>query len=148
MASVRRQPRAKTRTPQARPWLRPATLAAPAVVIAALLLSGCDDYVQSASARPVKAPGDAARGAELLNRYGCGGCHEIPGIVDATGLVGPPLTKMGRRTIIAGVLHNSPETMRAWIMDPQRFVPGNAMPNLNVSRQNARDMTAYLYTLR
>ena len=148
MANVRRLPRTKTRVQRAQPRLDPAALAVPAVLIAALLLAGCDYHAQSASARPAKVPGNAARGAELLNRYGCGGCHEIPGIVGATGLVGPPLFKMERRTIIAGVLHNSPEAMRAWIMNPQRFVPGNAMPNLNVSPRDATDMTAYIYTLR
>ena len=148
MASVRRLPRSTTMTGQARPSPGLPALLAPALLVTGLLLSGCSYYAQSASARPAKVSGDPLQGKELIHRYGCGGCHEIPGIVGATGLVGPPLLKMARRTIIAGVLHNSPGAMRAWIMNPQRFVPGNAMPNLNVSRQDAKDMTAYLYTLR
>jgi cytochrome c1 len=33
-------------------------------------------------------------------------------------------------------------------MNPQSVEPGTAMPNLNVNEAAARDMAAYLYTLR
>jgi cytochrome c2 len=92
--------------------------------------------------------GDAHRGAVLIRSVGCGSCHTIPGIPGATGLVGPPLNQMSRRVYIAGVLRNSPENMIAWLQDPQRFVPGNAMPNIGLGRSDARDLTAYLYTLK
>ncbi len=49
---------------------------------------------------------------------------------------------------IAGVLSNVPSNMVDWIMNPQAFVPGNAMPIMGVSEEDARDMAAYLYTLR
>lgn len=87
-------------------------------------------------------------GAALVRQYGCGACHIVPGISGAQGLVGPPLTQIGRRIYIAGVLRNSPANMIAWLQDPQRFVPGNAMPNMGIGRNDARDLTAYLYTLR
>jgi cytochrome c1 len=35
-----------------------------------------------------------------------------------------------------------------WIETPQAIEPGTAMPNLGVTEQRARDMAAYLYTLR
>lgn len=35
-----------------------------------------------------------------------------------------------------------------WLEHPQRVVPGNGMPEQGVSGRDARDMTAYLYTLR
>jgi cytochrome c2 len=92
--------------------------------------------------------GDASEGAALIRRYGCGNCHTIPGISGADGLVGPPLNNMSRRIFIAGVLRNSPENMMAWIEEPQRFIPGNAMPNMGISRRDAQNITAYLYSLR
>jgi cytochrome c2 len=38
--------------------------------------------------------------------------------------------------------------MVAWLQDPQRFVSGNAMPSMGIGRDDARDVSAYLSTLR
>jgi len=92
--------------------------------------------------------GDPERGAVLLVREACGACHRIPGIQEADGEVGPPLGGVGRRTMIGGMLPNTPANMARWIRDPQGVVPGNAMPNIAVSEQQAADMAAYLETLR
>lgn len=92
--------------------------------------------------------GDADRGARAINRYGCGSCHVIPGIREARGMVGPPLTDFGARTIIAGRLPNVPDSLERWIRVPQEVDPGTAMPDLDVSDQDARDIAAYLLTLR
>ena len=53
-----------------------------------------------------------------------------------------------RRAYIAGQLPNDPENLVRWIQDPQGVEPGTAMPNLGVTAAVARDMAAYLYTLR
>jgi mono/diheme cytochrome c family protein len=91
--------------------------------------------------------GNAEKGAVFIAQNGCGSCHIIPGIKDATGIVGPPLEKMARRAVIAGVMPNTPGNMMAWISDPQAIVPGNAMPDLGLSADEVRDITAYIYTL-
>jgi cytochrome c oxidase assembly factor CtaG len=121
----------------------------------AILLTFCDALALSGGAHGAHAQtamadvaGDASQGAALIRQYGCGGCHTIPSISGADGLVGPPLNSMGRRIFIAGVLRNSPENMMAWLEDPQRFMPGNAMPNMGISRRDAQNITAYLYSLR
>jgi putative membrane protein len=111
----------------------------------ALLGGGGGAHAQSATA---DIAGDASQGAALIRHYGCGSCHTIPGISGADGLVGPPLNSMGRRIFIAGVLRNSPENMMAWLEEPQRFVPGNAMPNMGITRRDAQNITAYLYSLQ
>ena len=72
-------------------------------------------------------------GKELITRLGCGSCHEIPGIKGADGLVGPPLTKFGRRQIIAGQLGNTPENLVRWLMDPKEVEPGTDMPDLGIT---------------
>jgi cytochrome c oxidase assembly factor CtaG/cytochrome c2 len=115
------------------------------LLLLALLLTGCDE--QAGSANASNTVGDARRGAALIRQYGCGACHVIPGIAEAQGLVGPPLTMMGRRTYIVGILRNSPENMMAWLQNPQRIAPGNAMPNMGIDATDARDLTAYLNTL-
>ena len=90
---------------------------------------------------------NSARGAALIVKLGCGTCHMVPGIDGATALVGPPLDHMGSRVYIAGVLRNTPDNMIAWLRDPQAVVPGNAMPNMGIDEDQARDITAYLDTL-
>lgn len=89
----------------------------------------------------------AREGAELIDDLGCGTCHSIPGIKSADGLVGPPLDHMGRRIFIAGRLRNSPANMVTWLRNPQAIEPGTAMPDLGLSEQQARAVTAYLHSL-
>jgi cytochrome c len=92
--------------------------------------------------------GNPENGRLLLRQYGCGSCHRIPGVADADGKVGPPLAGIARRVYLAGVLPNTPENMARWIQGPQQFEPRTAMPNLQVSQAQARDMVAYLYRQR
>ncbi len=92
--------------------------------------------------------GNAHEGVKVIQAYGCGSCHTIPGIPGARGLVGPPLFFMSRRTMIAGELPNTPDNMFRWIKSPQTVEPGTAMPTLGLTDQQARDAVAYLYTLR
>jgi cytochrome c1 len=54
---------------------------------------------------------------------------------------------MASRSYVAGMLPNSPDNLRRWIMHPQEVKPKNAMPDVGVSEEEARHMTAYLYTL-
>lgn len=91
--------------------------------------------------------GDPTRGAQSMQRHGCHSCHRIPGIPGAHSYVGPPLTAWRERHFIAGNLENTPENLIDWIMHPQSIEPGSAMPDMNVSEQEARDISAYLFTL-
>jgi cytochrome c len=116
-----------------------------ALACAGLSLAGCDGQSEKG---PLNFAGDPGRGKGLINQYGCGGCHLIPKIADATGNVGPPLIHVGTRTYIAGFIRNSPENMSLWIQDPQKALPGNAMPRMGVTPQDSRDITAFLYTLK
>lgn len=92
--------------------------------------------------------GEPERGLQLIGRYGCGACHDIPGVRGATATVGPPLGGIAVRSYLAGQLSNTPENMRRWIQQPQHVERGTAMPNMGVTDEHARDITAYLYTLR
>jgi len=63
-------------------------------------------------------------------------------------MVGPPLTSVASRVYIAGVMRNSPDNMVEWIQHPQSIVPGNVMPDMGIAHDEARDIAAYLATLR
>lgn len=92
--------------------------------------------------------GDARSGELLIEFYGCGSCHTIPGIRGATGVMGPPLTAFGRRSLIAGNVANEANNLISWIVDPQTIEPGTAMPAVGATPSEARDMAAYLYGLQ
>ena len=102
---------------------------------------------RSKEASPPAAP-DPARGRTALHQYACPTCHEIPGIVGAVNEVGPPLKGIASRRYLAGVLPNTNENMVAWLRDPKAIAPGSAMPDLGVTERDARDMAAFLATLR
>jgi cytochrome c len=108
------------------------------------LLSACGRQAPST----LVTGGDPARGKTQIVAYGCGSCHVIPGVSGASGLVGPPLTQFAHRAFIAGEVPNNSEFLVRWISVPQSIEPGTAMPNLGVSEAQARDIAAYLYTLR
>lgn len=118
------------------------------IVAGCFFLGGCYDEMERYTTVEQPSGGDAGNGAKLIEQYGCGACHVVSGIAGAEGLVGPPLNKMARRVYLAGVLRNSPDNLMAWLQNPQAFVPGNAMPVMGINGNQARDIAAYLYTLR
>lgn len=117
------------------------------IAVAPLLaLAGCGGPETPAHLKIAGA--DADRGRVLMARYGCGACHRVPGVVGPEGLVGPPLDHYGERALLAGQLPNTPANLIAWIVDPPALIPETGMPNLGVTRADARDMAAYLYSLQ
>src|SRR5699024_10105314 len=92
--------------------------------------------------------GDAANGPALIQQYGCMSCHTVPGVAGANAPAGPSLADFGNRAYVAGMLPNTPDNLIHWIQHPQEVVPGNDMPELGVTDSDARDIAAYLYTLR
>ena len=97
---------------------------------------------------PIRTGGNASDGAKVIVTKNCGSCHTIPGIREAKGVVGPPLYFFSRRTFIAGQLPNTPDNLTRWVQAPQSVEANTAMPNLGLTERQARDVAAYLYTLR
>lgn len=118
-----------------------------ALAIAGLAAVGCTGG-QSIPPYTITPGGNPKQGKRIIEEKGCGSCHVIPGIYTARGLVGPPLFFFSRRTMIAGELPNTPENLERWLKDPKLIEPGTAMPDLGLTDQQTRDVTAYLYTLR
>jgi cytochrome c2 len=92
----------------------------------------------------------AAEGAQLIASKPCVGCHTIPGIPGATGLVGPNLAGVAGRSKIAGgaVANTGPDDLKKWILNPAAVKPGTAMPNVGLTDDEATKIVAYLETLK
>jgi cytochrome c1 len=118
-----------------------------AAFAAALIACGCNG---GTATKPytVYTGGNAHHGKQLIQGYGCGACHMVPGVAGARGLVGPPLFYLGQRTMIAGMLPNSPDNLARWIEHPTSVNPKTAMPDLGLTSDQAYDIVAYLYTVQ
>lgn len=127
-------------------WIGP-LLVALAVALAAGALAYRDGRVRH---RVEAATGGvAARAIPIMLANGCGGCHTIPGVPGAQGLVGPRLdATLSSRVYLAGVLPNDRENMIRFLRSARELVPHTAMPSTGISEQDARDVAAYLYALR
>lgn len=85
-------------------------------------------------------PAAAATGKQLFySKYGCNGCHIVDYKTDK-GYVGPALAGVGNRL-------TAPWTYK-WLKDPNGLRPGTLMPNFNLKDDEARNLTAFLMTLK
>ncbi len=92
--------------------------------------------------------GNPEIGEATGRRLGCGACHQVGAAAGTSGKVGPALKDLSARAEIAGKTANEPQSLIAWIQHPQAISPGVGMPDIRMSDQDARDIAAYLYTLR
>ena len=99
-----------------------------------------------AAGRPASAAGP---GRQLFVDYGCSGCHTIRGHAEESR-IGPDLTHLGaRRTLGAGTLAMSPETIAAFVRDPSHSKPGALMPAFRaMPSAEAEAIATYLAELR
>lgn len=91
------------------------------------------------------------RGRQLLNEFGCVGCHRLEGI-ERPPMLGPDLTDIGTKV--------SPEWIYKWLKEPRTLVDasGNTvvngyemeprMPQFRLNEQELRSLSAYLSSLR
>ncbi len=98
------------------------------------------------SSGTVSRGGDPASGKELVETIGCKGCHVI-GDDDrmrvARGFsfdIAPELTRAGSKL--------DPDWLFRWIKNPREYRPTTPMPNLRLSDREARDIVAYIMTLK
>jgi len=94
--------------------------------------------------------GDKSNGEKLFNAVGCNGCHtitpdksDLPDINSSYTLLseqGPNLINLGSKT--------TSEWVYRWIKDPTSYWPDTKMPNLRLSDEEAKDITAYLMSFK
>ena len=90
---------------------------------------------------------DPRAAARTIIAAQCSSCHVVPGVSGAVGNVGPSLRGIAKQRMIAGRLPNNPDNMVRWLMHPQKIDPGNAMPEMGLTDDQARRIAAYLATL-
>ncbi|WP_337268253.1 c-type cytochrome [Oryzifoliimicrobium ureilyticus] len=118
------------------------------LTIAPLIVVGVSTVKQSQQRRAAAIAltgGDPSKAPAIFTRYGCSGCHTIPGIAGADGKVGPSLAELREKIYLAGSVNNSPENLVQWILSPQHFEPHSAMPVTGINEEEARHLAAYLY---
>ena len=90
-------------------------------------------------------------GRLLFVDRGCVACHVVSSIPEAVGTSGPALDGFGdpsKWPLIAGVLANTPDNAKRWIIDPASFKPDTAMLNIGLSDSDADAIVAFLRTLK
>ena len=76
----------------------------------------------------------------------CLGCHAVSAVAGA-GL-GPNLTNFGDRARLAGFMEHTVENTTEWIIDPEKYKPGNTMKGTySVTDEEAQAIAEYLMTL-
>lgn len=120
-----------------------------ALEIIAMPQADFDAWLAAAERRNEPADAKAARGQKLFLSAGCGSCHAIRG-TPATGVVGPDLSRIGeRRLLAAATLSNTAENLAGLIRDPQAAKAGMLMPPFAIfSGEDVDALTAYLGSLR
>jgi cytochrome c1 len=108
-----------------------------------VLLAACDRPLPEHEAATGGSP---RNGKQLIQHFGCGSCHTIPGVPGATATVAPSLEKLKSRQYLAGRLENKPENLEKWIRKPRSVDPKTAMPDVGLDEKQARDVAAYLYS--
>lgn len=101
---------------------------------------------QSENVATAMAGGDLGHAPGIIRRYGCAGCHTIPGVPGGDGQVGGSLADIKHRVYVGGVAINTPDNLVRWIVSPQAFSPRSAMPATGISDAEARDVATYLYS--
>ena len=110
----------------------------------ALKTQGALAYQDQLGGSPI---GNAELGREFWVLRGCDGCHMAPGIPGG-GQIGPNQEHFSQRpTIAGGTLANTPPNVEKWLKDPPAVKPGTLMPNLSLSNDEIKDLTAFLYSL-
>ncbi|MER9232989.1 c-type cytochrome [Mesorhizobium sp. M0622] len=128
-------------------------IGAGAIVVIVAALAGVTLYSEQSRRVEDKANratgGVAARAIPIMTANGCTGCHTITGVPGAQGLVGPRLdASLAAKVYVGGVLSNKPENMIRWLRAAREVNPHTAMPSTRISEQEARDIAAYLYSLK
>jgi cytochrome c oxidase subunit 2 len=108
-----------------------------------------DEFDTWAAGQRLPATPSASPGQQVFLQNTCVSCHAIRGVGPPAD-VGPDLTHFGSRaTLGAGVLPNTSENLRAWILNPQAIKPGVLMPAFgSLSDADLTALVDYLEALK
>jgi len=117
-----------------------------AAVTAYLMNIGKESDFKLARPRGAYLGGNAAEGKKLFETVGCQDCHVAQGFTkvrEARGTsydIAPELTRVGSK--------DNPDWLFDWVKNPRHFNPETRMPNLRLTDGEARNIVAYLTTLK
>jgi cytochrome c oxidase subunit 2 len=87
-------------------------------------------------------------GRDLFLSLSCVNCHRVHGTT-ARGTFGPDLTHlMSRETLASGMIPNTREELRRWVVDPQQVKPGCLMPAFGLDKSQVELVIEYLMSLK
>jgi cytochrome c oxidase subunit 2 len=102
---------------------------------------------EASDARPPTTAAQKA-GQKVFLDGPCSSCHAIRG-TSASGYVGPDLTHLADRKWLAGLaVRNRPGDLAGWIVNSQHVLPGNEMPDMNLTGSQLGHLLSYLESLR
>jgi len=89
-----------------------------------------------------------ADGKKLFLSQSCINCHRVRGTA-AAGTYAPDLTHlMSRETLASGMILNTRENLRRWVVDPQSIKQGCLMPAFGLDDKQVDSIVEYLLTLK
>src|ERR1019366_8524410 len=100
------------------------------------------EYIRASCGRCHKegeVPGvpEVTDGRRLFEAQGCRGCHKLNGV---GGTIGPDLTE-------EGAVHRFPEWLEKHFLDPNAVSRSSPMPNFHFTKEQARALTFYMFSL-
>ena len=122
------------------------------ILLVLALAQACNrDEAAKPMAKPAEAVpiGNEERGKALTAQYGCNVCHAVPGTEGPQGALGPSLAGVASRpTLSFGTVQNTPENLVKYIQDPPSMNPQSSMPPIGLTDVDAKDIAAYVLTLK
>jgi cytochrome c oxidase subunit 2 len=98
--------------------------------------------------KPLSAAVQQQPGFQAFTNNQCASCHTLRG-TSAQGRIGPDLTHlMSRQTLGALTIPNTRNDLSAWVLDPQKFKPGNKMPALQLRGPELTQLVTFLRSLK
>ena len=116
------------------------------IVFLVFFFGGCTKKTNNTEIKQEEASA-VERGKKLTAAYGCISCHQIPGLKGHPGNVGPPLDNWSERKFIAGSVPNKPEPLAQWLLKPHSIEKNTSMPKVGLTKAEALDIAAFLYSL-
>jgi cytochrome c len=116
-----------------------------------LSLAACrsETVVPAPAAASAALAGDAKRGQQIAAQYSCNVCHIMPGVSGPQGSLGPSLVGLASRPAISNdTVQNTPENLARFIENPPALNPSSTMPAMGIPAQDARDLAAFVLTLK
>jgi cytochrome c2 len=114
-----------------------------------LVFPACNKFRDFDFARGARLTGgNPEAGRKRMMMRTCGSCHVIPGVLRAEGRSAPSLDHWSDRDdFLDGRYKNTPENIEKWLEKPSHRKPGTNMPDMSLSPEESRDMTAYLFSI-